>query len=140
MKQIVFITTARFWFQGAGFWARSREMVKFLSQQGQLTVICLGAGLQRDIDAARQFGGRIQFCWLGKPSKGQSQQEYWKAQFQKISDTLPKADMYFIDKTVWLSKTDFRSATFFCSLFLTLYICLRLMNGNNENYFFCPNL
>ena len=98
MKQIVFFTMAKFWLQGVGIWARSREMLKFLARQGQVTVIYLGEMRKIDIDAVRQFGGRIRFTWLGQPGKEDVPQVYWKTRYQQISHSLPQADIYFIDK------------------------------------------
>ena len=98
MKQIVVITRAKFWLQGAGFWARSREMLKFLSRQARVNVIYMGPLLKRDISLLRQFEGPIKFIWIGQPGKDEVPEIYWKDQFEKISGRLPEAEIYFIDQ------------------------------------------
>jgi len=43
MKKVYLITSSEFWRQGAGFWARTREMVRYLGKHVKLTVIALHA-------------------------------------------------------------------------------------------------
>jgi glycosyltransferase involved in cell wall biosynthesis len=96
-KSIALITDARFWRQGAGSWARTRETVKFLVSHSDLKIIFLGRFTKHDVQAIKHFGGSFTFYGLGWDAS--KEQESWKSKLRQLLRTELTADVYIVART-----------------------------------------
>jgi glycosyltransferase involved in cell wall biosynthesis len=64
MKNVYLITSSEFWLNGAGFWARTREMIHYLSKHVKLTVIALHAGSSQVDLILKNFGLPVSYFFL----------------------------------------------------------------------------
>lgn len=62
--RVVLVTSSRFWVQGSGLGARTRELVLYLSKGCALTVVYLGAVHQNDIATLNGMGARFGLVFL----------------------------------------------------------------------------
>jgi len=98
IKNITFITKSRFWSDGSGFWARTREMIRFLQQHYNVQVFYLNGISQDDIQKLKQQNLKIKLAWHGGVQKEEQKFE-WIQQLQHTLISFAQEDFYIIDKT-----------------------------------------
>jgi len=94
---VTLITHAYFWRQGAGFWARTRETVKFLAEHTHLRIIFLGVVSEQDIAPIRSFEHSFLLIFVGNAKT--DRQAFLKKGFVESTKNKPISDFYIIDKT-----------------------------------------
>ena len=96
-RRVALVTQSRFWKEGAGLWARTRETINFLSMHTELTVVVLTPLLPSDIECLRSLGLSVKVVSLSK-SRTVSPQLLIQRFIQTFESAAP-FDAYFVDKT-----------------------------------------
>jgi glycosyltransferase involved in cell wall biosynthesis len=99
LKKVVLITHSEFWRQGAGFWARTREIVKFLSSHTELSIFFLKPLTPKEITLVEYFmkyaGKSFRFIYRSEMIPG----KLTIAECKKYIKQCGFADVYIVDKT-----------------------------------------
>jgi glycosyltransferase involved in cell wall biosynthesis len=98
-KKVVLITHSEFWRQGAGFWARTREIVKFLSLHTDLSIFFLKPLSFKEkniVEVFKKFAG-VHFRYMCP--QAMAKQKLTLSELKKYINYLGVADVYIVDKT-----------------------------------------
>lgn len=97
MKKVVLVTYCAFWKHGAGFWARTRELIRYLSPRTDLTVVYVRPFQPADAARLERLDATFQFVPLGNGAP-MTRAECINA-LRALCRARGSADTYIIDKT-----------------------------------------
>jgi len=96
-KKVVLITHSLFWRKGAGFWSRTRELLRFLGRHTDLSVFFLGACSAQEKALINQNYSFLTFINLNQKKKIRTIELV--DMYKKYIRQNGTADVYIIDKT-----------------------------------------
>lgn len=96
MKKVVLITATRFWRQGAGVWARTAALVRYLSAHCELTVVFTRAIQPRVLQRLNAAATRFRFITVDH--SGNPDEPAIIEAIRCICAAIDPADVYIIDK------------------------------------------
>jgi len=96
MKKVVFITSCRFWRNGAGVWARTRELIVYLSRHTTLVIVFVDGVRGSVVENLKAFETHFRFIPIAQ--KFPTAEADLVAAVHTVCTALGPADTYIVDK------------------------------------------